>query len=179
MHDEVLVGVGMVVPIHPPLYQTNRSCWYELPEALSLPAPHSNLGQPLKHAIAALAPALVGSQRLLHQRLGSGVSGLEGPFQHAEIDGPLLVRHALVPGRSRQTKVNEDQTGRPVQGCSIRWRWIAHHYVAFYLFCGQRWELDTIVETRSHEICAIIDTPARCMYRYGRDEMMSYIWGEK
>ena len=52
MHDEVLVGVGMVVPIHPPLYQTNRSCWYELPEALSLPAPHSNLGQPLKNAIA-------------------------------------------------------------------------------------------------------------------------------
>ena len=57
---------------------------FQLPEALSLPAPHSNLGQPLKHAIAALAPALVGSQRLLNQRLGSGVSGLERPFQHAE-----------------------------------------------------------------------------------------------
>jgi len=69
--------------------------------------PSIESGQPPKHAIATLAPALVGSQRLLHQRLGSGVSGLEGPF-HVQIDGPLLVRHALVPGRSRQTKVNED-----------------------------------------------------------------------
>ena len=52
MHDEAVVGIGMVVPIHPPPDEANRSYWYGLPEALSLPAPHSNLGQPLKNAIA-------------------------------------------------------------------------------------------------------------------------------
>ena len=135
MHDEVLVGVGMVVPIHPPLYQTNRSCWYELPEALSLPAPHSNLGQPLKHAIAALAPALVGSQRLLHQRLGSGVNGLEGPFQHAE---------PAVPARPKSMRSRRGIPSKVVPSDEGGLRIIM---LPFYLFCGQRWELETIVDT--------------------------------
>ena len=108
---------------------------YQLPKALSFPTPHSDLGQPLKHAIAALAPALVGSQRLLHQRLGSGVSGLEGPFQHAE---------PAVPARPKSMRTRRGIPSKAVPSDEGGLRIIM---LPFYLFCGQRWESETIVDT--------------------------------
>lgn len=111
---------------------------FQLPEALSLPTPHSNLGQPLKHAIAALAPALVGSQRLLNQRLGSGVSGLEGPFQ-ARTDRRPAPRGdtPLFPAVPARPKSMRTRRGVPSKAVSSDGGGLRITMLPFFI-CGQR-----------------------------------------
>ena len=53
-----------------------------LSKALPLPTSHPHLRQPLEDTVARLAPALVGTERLLDQGLGSGMGRLKGPLQH-------------------------------------------------------------------------------------------------